>query len=552
MGYKEEFIVSPKISIGTFPRNIPTDFRYILDTEHTHRFHNVGFRVRKVLLSFEKVHYNATTKPSIILSSGIKRHIEMKSEPYHSNDYLMLINDDSVSSTRVNLGDIKSGANGQYLVITSRYLNRRRFMSDVEESLNALGASNVAISQEESGIHYLTGYKSEDERVFFSSDFLHLFGFTDRQLSKIPTLILGPDNDNFFSSQDVINITPHGRYCEFISPPEFLNVFSPNLSDNTHDSDINNPAKICEILNKDRKYKRVQRFRDPEWIKADRISAGVIHILVQSARGEISNTSPCLKSIILHIEINTDENLMMMKSIFFELKSDYNGDSQDYYVFLAELTRPITINSEDRICVKSIRIPTFSTVFDEHKIFRIQRKTLHGIENKNIEMKDSYFETEEEFIRSLNKIFTHELLHFTLENSRVKISNRSITDAIVIKCSRGMMDVLGRHAKEGDSSLGIRNNTDYTFELQCDIFKLTPSVLTITPTFLCAKSVRDTVANEKHITFFEGKTCQVVSFDDDYEHEAGFFSYVQILIRNPLRDKFVFCNNMIYCSIHIK
>ena len=107
MGYREEFIVSPKISIGTFPRNIPTDFRYILDTEHTHRFHNVGFRVRKVLLSFEKVHYNVTTKPSIILSSGIKRHIEMNSEPYHSNDYLMLINDDSVSSTRVNLGDIK-------------------------------------------------------------------------------------------------------------------------------------------------------------------------------------------------------------------------------------------------------------------------------------------------------------------------------------------------------------------------------------------------------------------------------------------------------------
>ena len=113
MGYREEFIVSPKISIGTSPRNTPTDFRYILDTEHTHRFHNVGFRVRKVLLSFEKVHYNVTTKPSIILSSGIKRHIEMRSEPYHPNDYLMFIDDDSVSSTRVNLGDIKSGANGR-------------------------------------------------------------------------------------------------------------------------------------------------------------------------------------------------------------------------------------------------------------------------------------------------------------------------------------------------------------------------------------------------------------------------------------------------------
>ena len=46
-------------------------------------------------------------------------------------------------------------------------------MSDVEESLNALGASNIAISQEESGIHYLTGYKSKDERVFFSEAPIH-------------------------------------------------------------------------------------------------------------------------------------------------------------------------------------------------------------------------------------------------------------------------------------------------------------------------------------------------------------------------------------------
>ena len=99
----------------------------------------------------------------------------MSSEPYHPNDYLALINDDSVSSTRVNLGDIKSGANGRYLVITSRYLNRRRFMSDVEESLNALGASNIAISHEESGIHYLTGYKSKDERVFFSQVTFYIY-----------------------------------------------------------------------------------------------------------------------------------------------------------------------------------------------------------------------------------------------------------------------------------------------------------------------------------------------------------------------------------------
>ena len=95
MGYKEEFIVSPKISIGTFPRNSPTDFKYTLDTKHAHRFHNAGFRVRKVLLSFEKVHYIHTMKPSIILSTDVEDNTKINDKAPPQTDYFLL-NDENL------------------------------------------------------------------------------------------------------------------------------------------------------------------------------------------------------------------------------------------------------------------------------------------------------------------------------------------------------------------------------------------------------------------------------------------------------------------------
>ena len=59
------------------------------------------------------------------------------------------------------------------------------------------------------------------------------------------------------------------------------------------------------------------------------------------------------------------------------------------------------------------------------------------------------------------------------------------------------------------------------------------------------------VADERHITFFDKKTSQVITFDDYYEHQPGFYNYLQVLIRNPLKNEFSFTNNVIYCCIHI-
>ena len=72
----------------------------------------------------------------------------------------------------------------------------------------------------------------------------------------------------------------------------------------------------------------------------------------------------------------------MPKSIFCELKSDWDGDGQNHQIFLTKLSSPIKIKSDNRICIKSIRIPTFNTVFGHHKMFYIYRKTLHGAEEK--------------------------------------------------------------------------------------------------------------------------------------------------------------------------
>ena len=564
MSYKEEFVVSPQMSMRTFPRNTPMEFKYVLDIEHTHRFHNVGFRVRKVLCTFEKVHYNGGVKPSIILSSDVETesNSERGIDSTPDIDYLMLQEKNSISTAKVNLGDIrasfKKSPSGEgymrhvrYLIITSRYLNKNKFVMNVQESLNALGVKTIIFTQDISGRYYFKGSNLELPGVFFSNSFLYVCGFTNEQLSKIPSLLVGPESDLFFKVEDVINLTPHKDCCSFISPPEFINVFSPSVCDNIHDFDIDEPTKICEVDNEGRKYNTVNSFRGAEWVRANRIRGGVLDILVQNSKPQISNVSARIRSIVIHIEINKKQDLSMPKSIFCELKSDLDGDGLNHQIFLTKLSSPINIKSDNRICIKSIRIPTFNTVFGHHKMFYIYRKTPHGAENKNLELRDSYFESEESLVKCLNDLFIEESLYFSLEKSRITISNKSSTDSVVIRCSSEMMTMLGRSENNEGDSLEVRNNSEYIFKFECDIFKMTPSVLSINPTFLCTNSIKDMVPDERHITFFDKKTSQVITFDDYYEHQPGFYNYLQVLIRNPLKNEFSFTNNVIYCCIHI-
>ena len=80
---------------------------------------------------------------------------------------------------------------------------------NVQESLNALGVETIIFTQDISGRYYFKGSNLELPGVFFSNSFLYVCGFTNEQLSKIPSLLVGPESDLFFKVEDVINLTPH-------------------------------------------------------------------------------------------------------------------------------------------------------------------------------------------------------------------------------------------------------------------------------------------------------------------------------------------------------
>ena len=85
------------------------------------------------------MHYIHTSKPSIILLTGVDDDTKINDKAPPLNDYFPLDDENLLMSAQGRLGYVISAETGSYLVITSKHMNMKRCLSDV------LGAGNIMI-----------------------------------------------------------------------------------------------------------------------------------------------------------------------------------------------------------------------------------------------------------------------------------------------------------------------------------------------------------------------------------------------------------------------
>ena len=444
----------------------------------------------------------------------------------------------------------------KYLVISKRYINKVHFLESINKALSTLIEGECKFHLLEDTKLFFNTESSQYNNIFFSSAFLKLCGYSNTQLSLKPYINSEKYKDRYFISSYFSGFWGDNDYCKQYDPPTFLDIFCPNIDDSIHNFNSNTCTKLCTINNTSNNFDLVCNYDHSHWFRVNKFQRDILHLSIgdsSSTNYKIENNlQGKVDSVIIHLEISENCDLSIPKMIFCDLS--YNSErNKSHYTYLTKTSEPISLLKGQEIGLSSIRIPTFKTIFGEHKKIRLCVISPDRIIEKEFKLGKTNFHSVNQLSEYLNIFLQIYHISCIVTNGFLKIVNNSEKNRITISTTKYLMYIFGSDKSLELCSINIHPQSEYIFHNPCDLLALTPKVLALHISFLCNLSVKDHIKENSHIIFFDtNQADQVFNFENTYKHLPGLFNYIQLDILNPLNFEYEFNNDQIHCSIILK
>ena len=116
--------------------------------------------------------------------------------------------------------------------------------------------------------------------------------------------------------------------------------------------------------------------------------------------------------------------------------------------------------------VHSIRLPTFKTVFGDHKIFKVCRISGDEVSKSEVAISKSNFLCVKSFVNESNNVFKGKEIIFATKGVYIIIKKTSESDSVILFTSNSMMEMLGCDSKnipKTDNLYWIKKPKDILF-----------------------------------------------------------------------------------------